>query len=101
MRKIYLAVFAILISGVFLFLGSLLYLDKEKHKVFFYTVNIDGHDTGNIKIDKYITDNNVIYLSVDSEPFGPLFTETKSRITLNRKGDLVSYSKESAGNGAR
>ena len=101
MRKIYLAVFAILISSVLLFVGSLLYLDMEKHKVFFYTVNIDGHDTGNIKVDKYITDDKVIYKSVDSEPFQLLFTETKSRITLDRFGDLISYSKESACNGAQ
>lgn len=101
MRKVYIAVLAILISCVLLFVGSLFYLDKEKHKVFFYTVNIDGHDTGHIKIDKYITDDNIIYLSVDSEPFGALFTEIKSRITLNRSGDLINYSKESAGNGAK
>ena len=78
MRKIYLAVLAILICGIFLFAGSLLYLDREKHKVFFYTVNLNGHDTGNIKVDKYITDDKVIYKSVDSEPFGLLFTETRS-----------------------
>ena len=101
MRKIYLAVLAILICGILLFAGSLLYLDREKHKVFFYTVNLDGHDVGNIKVDKYITDDKVIYKSVDSEPFGLLFTETRSRITLDRKGNLISYSKEQYGNGAQ
>ncbi|MCX5668464.1 MAG: alpha/beta hydrolase [Candidatus Omnitrophica bacterium] len=101
MKKIYLAVFAILTLSVFLFTGSLLYLDREKHKVFFYTVSFDGHDTGNIKIDKYITDDNVIYKSVDSEPFGLLFTETRGRITLDRFGGLISYLKESACGGAQ
>jgi len=101
MRKIYLAVFATLIVGIILFAGSLLYLDREKHKVFFYTVNLDGHDTGNIKIDKYITDDKIIYKSVDSEPFQPLFTEMRSRITLDRSGDLISYLKESSCNGAQ
>ena len=100
MRKIYLAVLAILICGIFLFAGSLLYLDREKHKAFFYTVSLDGHDTGNIKVDKYITDDKVIYKSVDSEPFGPLFTETRGRITLDRSGNLISYFKESGSGGA-
>ena len=99
MRKIYIAVFAILVSGALLFMGSLFYLDREKHKVFFYTVNIEGHDTGNIKIDKYITDDKVIYKSVDSEPFGLCFTETRSRITLDKAGALISYSKESVSKG--
>lgn len=101
MRKIYLAVLAMLICGILLFAGSLLYLNWEKHKVFFYTVNLDGHDTGNIKVDKYITDDKVIYKSVDSGPFRPLFTETKSRITLDRLGNLTGYSKEQRGNGAQ
>lgn len=99
MKKIYLAVLAILICSVFLFAGSLLYLDKEKHKTFFYTVNLDGHDTGNIKIDKYITDDKTIYKSVNFEPFRPLFTETRSRITLDRTGGLMNYFKESVCNG--
>jgi hypothetical protein len=64
-------------------------------------VNLDGHDTGNIKVDKYITDDKIIYKSVDSEPFGLLFTETRSRIILDRPGNLISYSKESTGSGAQ
>lgn len=90
-----------LILGVFLFMGSLMYLDREKHKVFFYMVSLDDHDTGNIKIDKYITDDKIIYKSVDSEPFGLLFTETKSRITLDRLGDLMNYSRENFCNGTQ
>ncbi|MCX5666336.1 MAG: hypothetical protein NT036_04745 [Candidatus Omnitrophica bacterium] len=101
MRKIYIAVFAILVSGALLFMGSFFYLDKEKHKVFFYTVNINGHDTGNIKVDKYITDDKTIYKSVDSEPFGLNFTEIRSRITLNEFGAFVSYMKESASKGVQ
>jgi len=101
MRKIYIAVFASLILGALLFVGSLLCLDREKHKVFFYTITLDGHDTGNIKIDKYITDEKIIYKSVDSEPFRPLFTETRSRITFDKTDDLMSYSKESACNGSQ
>jgi BAAT / Acyl-CoA thioester hydrolase C terminal. len=101
MKKIYLAVLAVLISCILLFVGSLFYLDSEKHKVLFCIISIDGHDAGNVKVDKYITDDRVIYKSVVSEPFQTLFTETRSRITLDRKGDLINYLKESSGNGAR
>ena len=101
MKKIYFTVFVILILGVFLFAGSLLYLDKEKHKTYFYMVNLDGHDTGNIRVDKYVTDDKIIYKSVDSEPFGLLFTETRSGMVLGRNGTLISYSKESLCNRAR
>ena len=100
MKKIYLAVFIILISSVFLFAGSLLYLDREKHKTYFYTISLEGHDVGNVKINKYITDDKVIYKSLDSEPFRPLFTESKSRMTLDRNSNIMSYSKEERGIGA-
>lgn len=101
MKKIYIAVFVMLISSVLLFAGSLLYLDKEKHKTYFYTINLNDHDIGNVKISKYITDEKVIYNSLNSEPFKPSFTESKSRITLDRNSDLLSYSKEVSGLGAQ
>lgn len=99
MRKIYLAVFIIFIVSVLLFIASLLYLDREKHKLYHYIVNSDGHDIEAVKIDKYITDDRLIYRSQDSTPYLPLLTESKSKITLDRKYNLLSYSKEGSGAG--
>lgn len=99
MRKIYLAVFIIFIVSILLFIASLLYLDREKHKLYHYIVNSDGHDIEAIKIDKYITDDRLIYRSQDSTPYLPLLTESNSKITLDRKYNLVSYSKEGRGAG--
>src|SRR3989338_6266584 len=99
MRKIYLAVFIIFIASVLLFIASLFYLDREKHKFYYYIVNSDGHDIEAIRIDKYITDDRLIYRSQDSTPFQPLLTESKSKITLDRKYNIVSYSKEDSGAG--
>ena len=101
MKKIYLAVFILLILSVFLFAGSLLYLDREKHKTYFYTISLGGHDTGNVKINKYITDDKIIYKSLDSEPFQPLFTESRSRITLDKNSNITSYSKDERGIGVQ
>lgn len=99
MRKIYLAVFIIFIVSILLFIASFLYLDREKHKLYHYIVNSDGHDIEAIKIDKYITDDRLIYKSQDSTPYLPLLTDSKSKITLDRKYNLVSYSKEDSGAG--
>ena len=101
MKKIYLAVFIILVSSVFLFAGSLLYLDKEKHKTYFYTTSLDGHDIGSVEVNKYVTDDKIIYKSLDSEPFRPFFTESRSRITLDKNGSIMSYSKEAQGAGVQ
>lgn len=94
MKKVYLAVFVIFIISVFLFVASLFYLDKEKHKLYRYVVNSLGHDVQTIKIDKYITDDRLIYKSQSSSPFDPLWTDSKSRITLDRQYGLVNYFRE-------
>ena len=101
MRKIYLAVFIIFIVSVLLFVASLFYLDREKHNVHYYIVNADGHDIETVKIDKYITDDKLIYKSQSLLPFQLLLAESKSRITLDRKYVLMSYNQEDSGSGLR
>jgi len=100
MKKIYLAVFMIFVISALLFIASLFYLDKEKHKLYFFTFNIDSHDVGTIKVDKFVTDENTLYKSQSSMPFEPLLTESKSRLTLDKKYGLISYLREESGGGA-
>lgn len=99
MRKVYIAVFITFLLSVTLFVGSLFYLDKEKHKVFYFTVTADGHDAESVKIDKYITEDKLIYKSQVSSPFNPLWTESRSRIALDSRYNLQSYSQEDSGPG--
>lgn len=101
MRRIYIAVLVTFVASIILFIGSLVYLDKEKHKIYFYNINLDGHDIGNIRIDKFITDDKLIYKSVGTFPFMPLLTESKSRITLDKRYVLMSYFKDESGSGAQ
>lgn len=100
MKKIYLAVFIILIASALLFIASLFYLDKEKHKLYFFTINIEGNDVGSTKIDKFITDENILYKSHSTMPLEPLLTESRSRLTLDKKYGIISYLREDSGNGA-
>lgn len=99
MRKIYLAVLTIFILGVILFVSSLFYLDREKHKLYHFVISSADHGIETVRIDKYITDDRIIYRSVASTPFSALLTESKSRITLDKKYNLLSYSRESSGSG--
>lgn len=101
MRKIYIAVLAIFISSIFLFMMTLFYLDKEKHRIYTYTLNLDGYDAGTIKIDRFVTEDKLIYKSASALPFQGLFTGSDERITLDRNYNLASYSKEDTGGGAR
>ena len=101
MKKIYIAVFVIFLSGILLFISSLFYLDKQKHKLYYYVTSINGHDVETAKIDKYITDDRLIYKSQSSTPFNPLFSESKLRITLDRRYGLITYAKEDFGPGLK
>lgn len=84
--------------SILLFISSFIYLDREKHKIYYYAVNLEGRDIGTIRIDKFLTDDKLIYKSVMETPFFPALTEFKSKLTLDRQYNLESYSREGYGN---
>jgi len=94
MRSIYIAVVAFVVGGIFLFVGSFFYMDKERRKVYHYRVSLNGRDVGTARIDKFRTEDRVIYKSSLSYPFLQDAAETKEKIILSSKYILESYSKE-------
>ena len=100
MRKIYLAVFVALVASALLFIASFFYLDKEKHKNYYFSVTVDGKDAGSVKVDKFVTDDNIFYRSRTSSPFEPLLTDSRARLTLDRGYGLLNYLKVDSGGGA-
>ncbi len=101
MNKIYLAVLIIFISSILLFMFSLVYLDKENHKLYNFTLSMDGRDIGAIKIDKFVTEDKLIYKSTATLPFQPILSESKEKLTLDRRYNLMSYLKDDSGGGAQ
>ncbi|MFA6142226.1 MAG: alpha/beta fold hydrolase [Candidatus Omnitrophota bacterium] len=100
MKKLYIIVFALLALSIVIFLSSFIYLDKNKHKVYYYTVSYAGHDVGTIRIDKFVTEDKFIYKSIASMPYDEMPTESRTRMTFGRKFDLESYVMDSSPNGA-
>lgn len=94
MKKIYIAVAVLFLTSVILFISAFVFLDKEKRKTYHYIINLDGHDIGAIKIDKFATEDKLIYKSLSAVPSRPILTDSKSRIVLDRGHNLESYSKE-------
>lgn len=92
-------VIAFFLASVLLFLGAFLYLDREKHRVYYYEVSLDGHDIGTVKVDKFDTEDRLIYKSVSVMPFNKIFTSSKQRIDFDKKYNLESYSRNRFGNG--
>ncbi|MFA6320673.1 MAG: alpha/beta fold hydrolase [Candidatus Omnitrophota bacterium] len=100
MRKIYLTVFLIFIISVFLFIISFIYLDKHNHTTLYYDTAIKGQYIGTTKIDKFLTEEKIVYKSISSMPFRELFTEKKIRIDLDKKYNFETYQKELTANKA-
>ena len=94
MRKIYIAVLSVLGIGIFLFIASFTYLDFVNHKTFHYIINLAGRDVGTIRIDRFETEDKILYKSVTNVPFDPLYTEYRSRLVLDKKYNLENYTKE-------
>ncbi|MDD5427729.1 MAG: alpha/beta fold hydrolase [Candidatus Omnitrophica bacterium] len=100
MRKIYLTVALVFIVSVLLFIVTFIYLDKHNHAVLYYDISMNGYHVGTVKIDKFTTEEKLLYKSVLAMPFGELVTGNKVRIDLDRKYNLESYQKELYANGA-
>lgn len=99
MRNIYLTVLIGFVVCVFLFIVSFIYLDKHNHVTLHYNISLNGQHVGTTKIDKFTTEEKILYKSVSEMPFRELFTGKKVRIDLNRRYTLESYQKELTANG--
>lgn len=94
MKKIYIAVFIFLSLSLLLFIASFFYLDKVNHKTFYYLIRTSGRDSGTIKVERFVTENKIIYKSVTSLPFESVYTEYRARLVLDKNYNLESYTKE-------
>ena len=94
MKAIYITVLLVFVISVSLFVISFVYLDRSNHRVFYYDVAVDGQYAGTTRIDKFITEEKLIYKSVSKTPFRELFTEERVRLDLDAKYNLEDYQKE-------
>ena len=99
MKKIYITVLLIFAVSVFLFIISFVYLDRHNHIIFYYNISLDGQYVGTAKVDKFITEDKLIYRSVSRMPFSELFTEKRIRMNLDKKYNLEDYQKQLFANG--
>lgn len=99
MRNVYITVIALFVTGVLLFIASFAYLDRTKRSTYYYTVSMDGRDIGQIKVDRYDTEDKSIYRSVMDAPLGPDYTQSKYVIVFDKRLGFESYEKERSLNG--
>ncbi|MFH0764286.1 MAG: alpha/beta fold hydrolase [Candidatus Omnitrophota bacterium] len=100
MKKIYITVICLFAASIVIFISSFVYLDKNKRKTYYYVINSSGRDIGIIKVDKFVTEDKLIYKTAALVPYGEIITENRSKIVYDRKYNLESYAAERTANGA-
>ena len=98
MRKLYLFLTVAICLTIILLVAAFLYIDTHKHNVFNYELAIDSKNIAWTKLDKYVTEDKIIYRSVTTTPFHSICATHKRKLVLNKhKLKISEYNKKALG----
>ncbi len=100
MRSIYIAIVVAIVVSILLLIATFVYLEREKHQTYYYTVRVEDTPYGSLRVDRYVTEDKRIYKGVSQTPFSEDLTDSEERLTLSNQGELDEYREESSGMGA-
>jgi len=98
-KKIYITVICLFAASIVIFISSFVYLDKNKRKTCYYVINSSGRDIGTIKVDRFVTEDKLIYKTASAAAYDEINAESRSKIVYDRKYNLEGYSAERTANG--
>lgn len=102
MRTLYVLFILAVILSIALLAASFLYIEKKSHQTYYYVVAASGSERGSFVIDKYSTENSVIYKSRGEAPYEMAFNSKETRIELDKKDlSLKLYEDEAEGLGIK
>lgn len=85
MRILRFIVFMSKVFAVFLIISAFLYIDFSGHKDFTYGVSIDARSVGQVKVDRYVTEEKIVYKSKEKYLCMLDYPLVKSKLFLNKK----------------
>ncbi|NQT06767.1 MAG: alpha/beta fold hydrolase [Candidatus Omnitrophica bacterium] len=100
MRKIYLALIIFICLSIILFVAAFFYIDTHRHTTFLYNIYKNGRPFATVEVDKYNTEDSIVYRSTTSTPFYSTSDIHKRKISVEKKGLKVrDYNKKHLGEG--
>ncbi|MBD3379267.1 MAG: hypothetical protein GF408_02275 [Candidatus Omnitrophica bacterium] len=84
MKKLIAAFTASLILAITLFLAALFYIDLSGHKHFVYKAVHSGIETGDVVVDRYVTEDKLIYKSLSDLPLSLGENRSIQRLYLDK-----------------
>ena len=92
MRIIYALLILSILLIITLLVGSFIYLEKTTHENSYYIIKAEGRDEGDIEIDRYVTEKNILYKSKVGKPYEIGLNKKDVRCELDRKtSQIKSY----------
>jgi len=102
MRTLYILVILFVILVIALMALSFLYFERNWHKTYYYAVEINGDVRGGVLVDKYGTEENILYKSKEEYPYRMGRTRKNVKIVIGRRTrTLKEYEEESYSDGVR
>lgn len=95
MRKIYLFLIVTICTAIILFVATFFYIDTHRHTIFLYNVYQDKRPVATVTVDKYNTEDMVVYKSATNTPFHSTYDIHKRKLSIEKKGQKIhSYNKK-------
>ena len=101
MRNVYITIIVLLALCITSLVASFFWLDKIRHKIFYYTVELEKKPFGFIKTERFLTEDRLMYKSAARMPFEHIYTDRLARLALNKDYILDEYSENNSGSGSR
>lgn len=101
MKKIYF----LLILGVIIIISlvafAFIFFEREKHRNLFYSVSVNGEYAGYVEVDRYRTEDRVVYKSTGFRPRKPACETIREKNVFNKKNFLMrKFTRECIDHGA-
>ncbi len=84
MKKLIATVFLLSVLAVLLVILAFLYLDLAGHKVLLYEAHEDGRLLGVVKVDRYVTEDKIVYKSSAEYPFSLGYPSIAAKLFLKK-----------------
>lgn len=100
MRKLYLLLIILICVSIILFVATFFYMDTHRHTVLYYNIYQDRNLVSTVQLDKYNTEDRIVYKSIATTPFHSVSNERKRNLTIDKKGiQVYSYNKKNLSEG--
>ena len=85
MKKIYFLLILGVIIAISLVAFAFIFFEREKHRNLFYSVSVNGEYAGYVEVDRYRTEDRVVYKSTDFRPRKPACETVREKNVFDKK----------------